>query len=45
MQRAKVNYIRVNYALLTLSAWLLELSKLKMEIEKELNKPKLVRIK
>jgi hypothetical protein len=45
MQRAKVNYIRVNYAIFTLSAWLLELSKLKMEIEKELKKPKLIRIK
>ena len=45
MQRAEVNYTRVNYALTELSAWLLELSKLKIEIEKELEKPKLIRIK
>jgi hypothetical protein len=45
MQRVEVNYTRVNYALTELSAWLLELSKLKNEIEKELEKPKLIRIK
>jgi hypothetical protein len=45
MQRAKLNYTRVSRALITLSAWLLELSKLKIEIEKELEKPKLIRIK
>jgi hypothetical protein len=45
MQRSKLNYTRVSRALITLSAWLLELSKLKIEIEKELEKPKLIRIK
>ena len=45
MQKAKVNYIRVNSALMILSVWLLELSKLKLEIEKELKKPKLIRVK
>jgi hypothetical protein len=45
MQKAKLNYTRVSRALVTLSAWLLELSKLKIEIEKELEKPKLFRIK
>jgi hypothetical protein len=39
MQRVEVNYTRVNYALTELSAWL------KNEIEKELEKPKLIRIK
>lgn len=45
MQRAKLIHTRVSRALITLSAWLLELSKLKIEIEKELEKPKLIRIK
>lgn len=45
MQRARINYTRVNYVLMELSAWLLELSKLKIEIEKELKKPKLIRVK
>jgi hypothetical protein len=45
MERIEVNYTRIDSALAELSAWLLELSKLKIEIEKELEKPKLIRIK
>jgi hypothetical protein len=43
MQR--VELAMVNCAIKAISAWLLELSRLKLEIEKEMEKPRLIRIK